>query len=116
MKNRLTRVLSDMVGTTPAILRYKSADAVNSKLVEIRDHKHQTVVCCLQEGEILPPDSRNVTLIINNNEHYLHCHGEVSSSFLNGRLLCMELVQAALFIKKQRKNRSWLQQLYSFGG
>ena len=105
-----------MVGTTPAILRYKRADAVESKVVEITNHKQHTVICCLQEGQILPPDSRNVTLILNNNEHYLHCQGEVSSSFLNGRLISMELVQAALFIRKKKKDSSWLQQLYKYGG
>ena len=105
-----------MVGTSPAILRYKKCDAVESKVVEITNHKQKTVICCLQEGEILPPESKNVTLIFNNKEHYLHCQGEVSSSFLNGRLIAMELVQAALFIRKRKKDSYWLQQLYKYRG
>jgi hypothetical protein len=114
MKQHLARILSTMVGNAPAILRYKNADAVETKLVEITDHKQGKVICCLQEGEILPAEKRNVTLIINNNHHYLHCHGEVSESFLNGRLVSMELVQAALFIRKKRKDISWLEQLYKY--
>ena len=114
MKYNLSGVLTSMVGQHPALLRYKNENNFESKLVEITDHKLCTLICCLKEGEVLPSEFRNITLIIKNNEHYLHCNGNVGRSFLNGRLFTMELIKASLFIRIKENDSSWLQQLYKY--
>ncbi|MBC7849816.1 MAG: hypothetical protein H7Y31_08770 [Chitinophagaceae bacterium] len=114
MKQQLNRILSKMIGVTPAIVRYKNDDSVESRMIHITEHNTDTMICCMEEGEILPTENKNVTVIIKNNKHYLHCQGEVSSSFLNGRLFKMDLMKAALFIRKTEKDMSWLQQLYKY--
>ena len=114
MKYNLSRILASMVEQHSAILRYKKENNFESKLVEITDHKLCTLICCLKEGDILPPEYRNISLIIKNNEHYLHCRGNVERSFLNGRLFTMDLTKASLFIRIKENESSWLQQLYKY--
>ena len=114
MKYTLSRILSTMVGEHAAILRYKNENSFESKIVEITDYKWCTIICCLKEGDILPSENRNITLIIKNQDHYLHCRGNVVRSFLNGRLFTMELIKASLFIRRKENDNSWLQQLYKY--
>lgn len=114
MKNKLSHILSSMIGGNSAILRYTKENVMETKLVEITDHDLYTVSCCLEEGETLPVENQHMTLIIKNQQHYLHCKGNVCRSFLNGRLFTMELIKASLFIRKKDKETTWLQQLYKY--
>lgn len=114
MKYRLHQILSNMMGHSTAILRYKTEDNIASKPVQMTDHRLQTVICCLEEGEILPAHNKNVSLIIKNEEHYFHGSGEVLRSFLNGRIFTVELLNATLFVRKETDHSSWLEQLYKY--
>lgn len=114
MNTRLSRILSRMMGNSSAILRFHEEDNVETKLVEMTDHRQDTVICCLREGEILPPHNKTVSLIIKNNQHYFHCHGEVMRSFLNGRVFTIELMKASLFVRKRSDDASWMEQLYEY--
>jgi len=114
MKNQLPLMFSNLPGITSAILRYKKENVVHSRLVEITDHNQSMLICCLQKGENLSPADKIVSLIIKNKQHYLHCTGKVCRLFLNGRLVTLELIKSALFIRKRNKETSWLEELYQF--
>jgi len=114
MKNQLTRILSNWPGVTSAILRYRKENSVYSKIVEITDHSQDKIICCLQQGETLSYDDQLVSVIIKNKLHYLHCTGKVCRLFLNGRLVTLDLVKMALFIRKKNKESSWLEEIYQF--
>ena len=114
MKNHLPRILSNLQGVTSAIIRYKKENAVYSKMVEITDHNETKLICCLQQGDTLSSDERFVSLIIKNNLHYLHCTGKVGRLFLNGRLITLELIKTALFIRKKNNESSWMEELCQF--
>jgi len=114
MKNHLPRILSNLQGVTSAILRYKKENAVYSKIVEITDHSETKLICCLQQGDTLLSDERVVSLIIKNNRHYLHCTGKLGRLFLNGRLVTLELIKTALFVRKRNNETSWFEELYQF--
>jgi hypothetical protein len=114
MKTQLSRILSTMVGNTPAILRFRKEDMIHSKMVAITDHNLSTMICCLQEGEQLTTRNQSVSLIIKNELHYLHCTGKVCRLFLNGRVFTMELIKAALFIRKINNDTSWFEEIYNY--
>jgi len=46
--------------------------------------------------------------------YYLYCTGKVSRLFLNGRLITLELLKTALFIRKKNKGSSWMEELHQF--
>jgi hypothetical protein len=114
MKNQLPRILSNMQGVSSAIIRYRKENAVYSKIVEVTDHYQSKIICCLQQGDILSSDNQLVSLIIKNKLHYLHCTGKLCRSFLNGRLVTLELIKTSLFIRKKNKDTSWMEELYQF--
>ena len=114
MKNQIPLMFSNLTGITSAILRYKKENVVHSKIVEITDHNQSMLICCLQPGEYLAPADKIVSLIIKNKQHYLHCTGKVCRSFLNGRLVTLELIKTTLFIRKKNNETSWLEELYQF--
>jgi hypothetical protein len=72
------------------------------------------LICCLQKGEKFTSSDKIVSLIIKNKLHYLHCTGKVCRSFLNGRLVTLELIKTTLFIRKKNNETSWLEELYQF--
>jgi len=114
MKNQLPRILSNLQGVSSALLRYRKENAVYSKIVEITDHSESKLICCLQQGDTMSSNGQLVSLIIKNNLHYVHCTGKVGRLFLNGRLITLELIKAALFIRKKNKGSSWMEELYQY--
>lgn len=114
MKNQLPRILSNLQGVSSAILRCRKDNAVYSKMVEITDYTETKMICCLQQGDTWSSDDKIVSLIIKNKLHYLYCTGKVSRQFLNGRLVTLELIKAALFIRKKNNESSWMEELYHF--
>ena len=104
-----------MQGVTSAILRYRKENVAYSNIVEITDHNQDRIICCLQHGDNLTSGGNQlVSLIIKNKLHYLHCTGKVCRLLLNGRLVTLELIKSALFVRKRNNESSWLEELYQF--